>query len=295
MVNREGCILPRHFLNIPLVYKLGTRWIGCLPTSLSYAISRSISDISYLFYRTAAGSVKQNLSRAFPSYSDEAISELAARLFRNYGRYLVDYARFTRLNKSEVTGKIISFDGKENLKKALKMGKGMILLTAHLGNWELGGIFFGNYGIRTNVVTIRDENQEIDNIRRRYRERHNVATITIGNSPFSAIEMVKALNNGEVVALLIDRYDGGLDTITTDFFGTPTKFPRGPFILSRLTEAPIITAFVVREKEGYKGIISQPLVVTHERGEHEALGTVVKMLEKYIIMYPDQWYNFVPV
>jgi KDO2-lipid IV(A) lauroyltransferase len=52
---------------------------------------------------------------------------------------------------------------------------------------------------------------------------------------------------------------------------------------------------VVREKEGYKGIISQPLVVTDERGEHEALGRVVKMLEKYIIMYPDQWYNFVPV
>ena len=107
------------------------------------------------------------------------------------------------------------------------MGKGLILLTAHLGNWELGGIFFGSYGIKTNVITIKDQDIQIDNIRRWYRERYKVSTITIGTSPFSTMEIMKALNNKEIVAMLIDRYNDGLDSITTDFLINQRRFPGG--------------------------------------------------------------------
>lgn len=284
-----------HFLNIPAVYKAGTKGIGYLPLSLSYGLSGCIADISYLFYKKAVNNVKQNLSLVFPSLSEAELSGISRRMFRNYGRYLVDYGRFTNMKKTDVVDKIVHYDGKENLESALRMNKGVILLTAHLGNWELGGIFFGSYGIKTNVVTLRDDDINIDGIRADYRRRHNVATITIGNSPFSILEMVKALNNREIVAMLIDRYTGLIDPVTTDFFGRPSKFPRGPFILSRMTGAPIIIAFVIREEEGYRGIIEGPLSVADEGEEPGALNAVVKILEKYIIMYPDQWYNFVPI
>lgn len=287
--------MSKHFLNLPVVYRFGTRWIGYIPRPLAYAFSQSIAYASYLFYKSAVNSVKQNLIRVLPTLSSEELSRLTLRLFRNYSKYLVDYGRFSGLNKNAVLEKIIHFDGKENLNAALKINKGIILLTAHLGNWELGGIFFGNYGLKTNVVTIQDENAEIDHARRWYREKHNVNTITIGNSPFSTIELVKALNNREIVAMLVDRYNEGLDYITEDFFGKPVKFPKGPFVLSRLTGAPIIVAFVVRENRGYKGIVEKPIVVTEEKEEREAAAKVVKILERCIIMYPDQWYNFTPI
>jgi lauroyl/myristoyl acyltransferase len=287
--------LAGHFLNISAIYKYGTRWAGYLPVQLTYALSQGIASLSYVLYKTAAHSVKENLRLVFPETSDEELSKLASRLFRNYSKYLVDYGRFTSLSKDAVLDKIVFFDGKEHLERALQMKKGLILLTAHLGNWELGGIFFGSYGIKTNVVTIQDKDTGIDDARKCYRERHNVSTITIGNSPFSSIELVNALRNQEIVAMLIDRYSDSLDGDAVPFFGRNTTFPRGPFILSRFTEAPIIVAFVVKDGDKYKGIIEEPFVVSDEKAEFDALREVVKLLEKYIRQYPDQWYNFAPI
>lgn len=285
----------RHFLNKPIVYRLGTKWANCLPTSFSYAISQNIADLSYIFYKSAVKNVKQNLKLVFPTYSDKKLSTLTRNLFRNYSKYIVDYGRFASLNKSVVIQQIVRYDGKKNLDRALALDKGLILLTSHLGNWELGGIFFGSCGIKTNVLTLPDENPEIDYIRRRYREIYNVKTITVGDSPLSSIAMARALNNREMIAMLIDRYKSGPDSIKIDLFNKPTPFPRGPFILSRLTGAPIIVAFVVKEDNVYRGIIEGPFNVTNEKEEYETLKEVVKILEKYIITYPDQWYNFTPI
>ena len=287
--------MSKHFLNVPAVYKFGTRWINSIPKPLAYAVSQTIAYISYISYKSAVNNIKHNFMKAFPKISDKELSRLTIRLFRNYSKYLVDYGRFTNLSSNDVIEKIIYYDGKENLDAALAMNKGIILLTAHLGNWELGGIFFGSHGIKTNVITVQDKDPRIDDSRRRYRERHNVNTITVGNSPFSTVEMIKALNNQEVVAMLIDRHYDGMDCLTTNFFSKPTAFPRGPFILSRLTGAPIIVAFVVKEHDEYKGIIERPLIVVNEKDEIEILNNVAKILEQYIILYPDQWYNFVQI
>ncbi len=284
--------LTKHFLNIPAVYRLGTKGIGYIPTFLSYTISQGIADLSYIFYKPAVKNVKRNLALVFPGFSGKELASISKQLFRNYSKYLVDYGRFTNLNNRNILKKIVHFDGKENLDAALRMNKGIILLTAHLGNWELGGIFFGSYGVRINVITLPDQNPEIDDIRRCYREKHNVRTITIGNSPFSTIELVKALNNNEIIAMLIDRYTSGHESITIDFFNKPTLFPRGPFILSRITGAPIIVAFVVSENDGYRGIIKEPFIVANEKEEYESLKKVVRILEEFIEKYPDQWYNF---
>lgn len=287
--------MSKHFLNIPSVYKFGTKWISYIPKPLAYAVSQSIAYVSYISYKSAVNNIKQNLTSAFPKISDDELSRLTIRLFRNYSKYLVDYGRFTNLNSNDLVEKIVYYDGKENLDTALAMKKGIILLTAHLGNWELGGIFFGSHGIKTNVITVQDKDSRIDDARKRYREKHNVNTITVGNSPFSTLEMIKALNNQEIVAMLIDRYYDGMERLTTNFFNRPTAFPRGPFVLSRLTGSPIIVAFVVKEHDEYKGIIERPTIVTDEKDEIDILKNVVEILEQYIILYPEQWYNFAPI
>lgn len=281
-----------HILNTPLVYKLGTRWIGSLPTGFSYALSQTIADISYLFYRKAVENVKKNLSSLFPHKSNKELSQLTRQLFRNYSKYLVDYGRFTHLDKDSILKNIHNLEGIENFENAIAIDKGVILLTAHLGNWELGGFFLSTYGLKINVLTLPDENPHIDTLRTGYRNNFNVQTITIGDSPLSILECVKALSNKEVIAMLIDRYNGFQDSLEINFFGKPTCFPRGPLILSRLTSAPIVTAFVVRYKEGYKSIITPPLVLTKEDEEFAVLQEIVRTLEKYIRLYPEQWYNF---
>ncbi|MFO0793622.1 MAG: lysophospholipid acyltransferase family protein [Candidatus Brocadiaceae bacterium] len=284
--------MAKHFLNFPVIYRFVTRWIGRLPTSITYPLSQFLADISYLFYKSAVKNVKQNMRLVFPTLSNRQISKKTKTLFRNYGKYIVDCGRFTSLNRQALIGQIVQYEGVENLNKALQVNKGIILLTAHLGNWELGGMFFGSSGLKINVLTLPDEHPEIDNIRKWHREAYGVKTIIVGGNPFSMVEMTRALNNGEVLAMLVDQYNAKFDHITVDFFHKPTPFPRGPFILSRLTGAPIVIAFVVREKRAYKGIIETPFIVTSHDEEREVLKKVVKIFETYIIKYIDQWYNF---
>ncbi len=288
---KEG-ILSKHFLNIPVVYKFGTKCISYVPTALSYGVARVVADISYLLYRSAVQKLIDKLSVVFPEASRASLRKKVRLIFRNYAEYLIDYGRFSDLSKDELLKKIVHFDGEDNLNNALKMNKGVILLTAHLGNWELGGIFFSAYGLDVNVVTIQDENAEIDSSRSKYRENYGIKSITVGESPLSTISIVNALGKNELVAMLIDRYSNDKDSISVELFGRPELFPKGPFILSRITGAPVIVAFVVKENGVYKGIVEKPFNVDDKSGEVDAVKNVVRNFEKYIVKYSDQWYDF---
>lgn len=284
--------MARHVLNTPIVYKLGIKCIGYFPTFISYPFSRAIAGISFFFYKSAVKNITANFLRVFPKATHKELLRKTRNLFGNYAEYLVDYGRFSALDKETILKKIAHFDGEDNLIEALNMKKGLILLTAHLGNWELGGIFFGAYGLKVNVVTLQDEDSEIDSKRSQYREHYGIKTITIGETPLSTVSVVNALTNNEVVAMLIDRYSGDRDSVAVNFFNKPALFPRGPFVLSRITGAPVIVAFVVKEQGEYKGIIEKPFVVEDEKEEKECVKKVVRIFEEYIVQYPDQWYDF---
>jgi len=288
----QDIALEKHFLNTPIVYKLGTKCISYIPTFISYAVAHAIADISYIFYKSSVNKMIDKLRLVFPDSSYKTLSRKVRKIFRNYAEYLVDYGRFSDLDKEELLSKIVHFDGEDNLVSSLNMQKGLILLTAHLGNWELGGLFFSAYGLNVNVVTLPDDDLEIDSNRSSYRENYGIKTITVGESPLSAINLVNALTNNEVVAMLIDRYSNDRDSVSVDFFGKPALFPKGPFVLSRITGAPIVVAFVVKENGEYRGIVGEPFTVESETMEIESIKKVVGYFEEYIVQYADQWYDF---
>jgi len=98
---------------------------------------------------------------------------------------------------------------------------------------------FGRHGFKINVVTIPEGSERIDSIRGAYRTRQDIRTIVVDGSPFSSLEIVAALRRGEIVAMLVDRWEG-TGGVTAKFFGEDRRFPRGPFVLSRATGAPNI-------------------------------------------------------
>jgi KDO2-lipid IV(A) lauroyltransferase len=251
-----------------------------------------IADISMISHKSAVENISENFRRVFPDASGKELYRKTRQLFRNYSEYLVDYGRFSALDKDTLLRKIVHFDGEDNLINALDLGKGLILLTAHLGNWELGGIFFSAYGLKVNVLTLPDEDLEIDSNRSRYREKYGVKTITVGDSPLSTVSLVNALSNNEVVAMLIDRYNSEQDSIKVKFLDQEIMIPKGPFILSRVTGAPVVVAFVVKENGDYKGIVENHFVVQREDSEDELARKVVRIFKKYVVKYPDQWYDF---
>jgi KDO2-lipid IV(A) lauroyltransferase len=234
----------RHLLAVPWFYRLGFAAAEWIPKSVLYGIADFLGMATYLICGTPVRTVRANLTRVFPHSSRQEVSRLARKIFCNYARYLVDYGRFRRVPHKGFEAVIPILEGGENLQSALESGRGVILVTGHVGNWELGGAYFGHLGVKVTVVTLPDDSNQIDAIRQVYRGEHSINTIVLDGSPFASLEMMAALKRGEMVAMLVDRW-GKADGVASTFFGGMHYLPRGPFVLSRATGAPILSAFVV--------------------------------------------------
>lgn len=280
----------RHGLARPWFYKAGFSVATWIPRPVLYGIAEWIADATHRGGADPVRNHRRNLRRAFPQMSDRGIEDLSRRTFRNFARYIVDYGRFHSLSDDALDREIPAAEGFSFLDEAIRRGRGVILVTGHIGIWELGGVFFGRQGVKVNVVAVHEGSERIDAIRGTYRTRHNVRTIVLDGSPFPSLEIMAALRRGELVAMLVDRW-GRADGVTAEFFGRDHLFPRGPFVLSRATGAPIVPAFVVSEGNAYRGVVDQPFVVD-EPGDEPYARRVSDALERMIRRYPDQWYNF---
>ncbi|MCL5885154.1 MAG: hypothetical protein M1377_07460 [Deltaproteobacteria bacterium] len=280
----------RHSLARPSVYRIGFSLAKWVPRPVLYVIADLLADVTHRAGAEPVRNLRANLRLAFPHFPERDIEDILKRTFRNFARYLVDYGRFHTLTEEVLDRVLPSVEGLHPMEESLRKGRGVILVTGHIGNWELGGVFFGRNGVKINVVTLPEGSDRIDAIRGRYRKRHNIRTIVLDGSPFSSLEIVAALRRGEMVAMLVDRWGGG-DGVSTKFFGVDRLFPRGPFILSRVTGAPVVPAFVVRDGNTYRGVVDPPFVVEGVDDEPYAR-RVSETLERMIRNFPDQWYNF---
>jgi KDO2-lipid IV(A) lauroyltransferase len=283
----------RHLLAAPWFYRLGFAAGRRVPTGVLFGVADLLAAATHAICRRQVGIVRDNLARLLPEATERDRARLARMIFRNYARYLVDYGRFRWAPRDGFDGVITALEGGEHLQAALGPGRGLILVTGHIGNWELGGVFFGHRGVKVNVVTLPDASRQIDAIRDGYRGQYSVRTIVLDGSPFASLEMVTALKRGEMVAMLVDRW-AGAEGVPTTFLGGMHRLPRGPFVLSRVTGAPVLPAFVVRDGASYRGIVEPPFVV-----EDDDFGPYAerlsRTLEGVIRRYPEQWYYFVPL
>ncbi|MGA1840648.1 MAG: lysophospholipid acyltransferase family protein [bacterium] len=289
----------KHPLNKPNVYKWGIYSTKRLPVSFIYFFAACLAELNYWILKRQRQNVEQNIRKIFPG-QDWKVKRITRRLFRNYARYLVDYARFYYLNTKQLKDAIPSVEGIEYFHQAVNRGKGILLLTAHLGNWELGSLFFSHLGIPVNVVTLPDEDKHVHKIRQQYRLGHQIRTITIRHSPLDGLwQILQALKRNELVAMLVDRYlrEGGE---LIDFFQGKAYFPKGIVYLAQISGATVLPAFVVKNKDSnYQGIICKPLILDENYDKKVSPEYVQKNLrrialsfEGIIRRFPDQWYNF---
>jgi len=266
------------------------------------AISRvriPFADLYFFFARLDREALISNIQHIL---GEEAPREEAVRLarntFRRYAQYLIDLICAPRMKEEQLRGLISGVSNEQIIENALQAGKGAILLTAHLGNWELGGIILKALHLPVNIVYFPDRIWGVEKSRRRYRERKGVGQFSISNSPFSLVSMIGALRRNEIVCLQGDR-NYGRRGVKIDFFGSPVAFPPGPVILAMASKAPLIPLFILQEdRKGYRFLVEDPVPMqdtgNREEDIRQNLIRVVRILEKYLKRYPDQWFNYVP-
>jgi len=265
-----------------------------LPRRVGYGLARRVGDVYVLFDRRGRETVIRNLQRIHShggvNLSRRALRVLARENFLNFAKYLVDFFHFLHLEPARVNRLIDFANVRETFDGLLTRGKGVIAVTAHLGNWELGAAAVAQSGYQLNAVALWQPDPKVNELYQYYRTSRQIRPIPFGRA---ARGCIAALRRNEIVAVVGDRdYTGSLDTV--EFFGKPARLPNGPAKLALATGAPIVPMFLVRMPDDtYKYHILEVIEADRERDSlDEVMRRVAQALEQGISAYSEQWFLF---
>jgi len=269
------------------LYLFGSLLTSIFPRNTCYLFARFVSIIHYYVSKKDRETVIYNL---FPVITDKSkLKRYAKEVFINFAYYLVDFFCYSKLNQDFIK-KYVELEGLENLNKALAKGKGVIILAAHLGNYELAGAILSFLGYPLSVVALSHKDKRINRFFDRQRQRVGMKVISTGTTIRSCFS---ALGVGDMLALLGDRDFAGAG-VKLDMFSRQACFPRGIAFFALKTGAPIIPVFLIRKnKKFYHLVCEKPIIYAKE--QQDEISIIKKcnlVLEKYIKKYPQQWYMF---
>jgi KDO2-lipid IV(A) lauroyltransferase len=268
-----------------------TRWIVLLlPRKTALDLGIFLADLVFCFPSSDKEKALENLSIAFGkerSYAE--LLRICHNCFRNLGKSLMEFLQFPRLTPENL-GRLVSFEGRQNIDDALKIGKGVIIITSHFNNWELLAASLSLSGYKVNYIVRAVRSPRLDVLVNENRKRMGWTPIPRGPSIKSAL---RCLRRNEILGIAPD-IDTKVDSIFVDFFGRPAFTPRGPVSIALRTGAVLVPAFIIRQQDdAHKVVVEKALKLetTGNAEEDVRLNTArcTKIIESYIRKYPEQW------
>ncbi|NDV58765.1 acyltransferase [Bacteroides sp. 519] len=218
-------------------------------------------------------------------------------LFRNYyrlGQILIDRFAIT----SGMSGKYqFEFSNYKEFLDILDSEQGVIMIGAHVGNWEVGAPFFDKYGKKINIVLYDAEHKKIKQVLEKNGIEKDYKFIPVNQDDLAHVfKITEALDRKEYVCFQGDRYVGAERVMQTTFMGREARFPSGPFLLAARMKVPVVFYFAMREKGRkyhFHFVVSQKIERTKDKKpEQMLLEQYVRALEQIVKQYPEQWFNY---
>jgi len=232
-----------------------------------------------------------NLRLAFPDLDERERARIRRDVFRNLGRLLGEVSQFPRLNRENISS-IVVYEGLENYLSAVAEGRGVILLTGHIGAWELSVYAHSIYGHPMSFLARRIDNPLVERLAESYRARYGNRSIDkIG----SVREVLKTLKSGGVVGILADLNTSREEGVFCDFFGVEACSTSGVATLALRTGAVVLPGYLIwDEKARIHRLHFEPPVETIDTGNQKEdvianTARYAKVLESIIRNHPDQW------
>jgi len=222
---------------------------------------------------------------------------MARKLFVQFALKLEDLWRFeTGLSVDHLFGESTGWD---HMIEAQAKKRGILLLTPHLGNWEFGAAWLQKRGVSLQVITMAEPGANFTELRAQSRARRNIDTLVIGNDPFAFLEVIRRLEAGATVALLMDR-PPPQTAVTVRLFSKPFRATIAAAELARASGCTLLPVILPREGNAYAAKILAPLpydrASLRDRKARELLTqAMVTAFEPVIARYADQWFHFVPI
>lgn len=272
--------------------KLTSRIICLLPYNIVISLGTMMGK---LYYRIAARQRKRALAQMQESLNIPAgqAETIVKNLFLNLGRTFLEVMYIPSLTPEKIKH-YVTIENKHYLANALAEGRGVVFLTAHIGNWEWLGAALSMEGFPMTSVIKRQPNDQYTRILNEYRQMVGIEIFARGTTEL--VGAAKALRKGKILGFLADQ-DAGGNGVFINFLGKMASTPLGPAVFAKKFKCPVIPAFIIRKPEGgHRVMIHPPLYYQNTGSEAEDLYnltlSMTQIIEDTIKQYPDQWLWF---
>lgn len=273
-----------------LTIKTVSKIVCLLPSSLRNLAASLIGRICWLAVPKRRKQLAiDNVLKSGLVADEQAAATIVQQSVYRFGPMLTEVLCFPELTRERLDT-MVTVSGAEHLQAALAYGKGVVLATAHSGNWELLGATLAFHDFPLVVVVQKQTNAGADQFINEYRTLAGMH-VTYKSS---VLEMARLLGEGKVIALLMDQdaHDSGL---AVNFFGRPASTPQGPAALARMKGAPIVPAFITRQSDGtHTAMIHPPLWINkstdREQDLFDATTKLNAIIESHVRTYPSDWF-----
>lgn len=269
-----------------------------LPRFLHPPVAAVTALIFFLMLKRERRAVTGNL-RWVSGKRGFALQWKVYRVFYTFCDLMVSYCFVPQATHSRLLDMLVESESSgAKIEQCLAAGKGLIVWTAHVGNWEFASRLLGIYG-RVNVARVVEDNPA-ELALRNLMASERIKTVDLKEGIPATIELLQALRRNEIVAMQGDRVYQRR-TFEVPFFSRSTSFPVGPFLLSQVSGAPVLPAFVIRRGWlRYQVIMGDPIPARpsgsacgeDDAGLYEPVCQAVGFLENTLTFHYDQWMNF---
>lgn len=261
-----------------------------LPRPLALALGRSLASVYADFDRRHVAIARENLRRAFPHWDAARVQRTARAVYAHFGQVLMDLLWIEGRPAEQILG-LVSFEGLEHAEAALARGRGAIMVSAHIGNWELHALAHGMAFGAVNVVGRPLDNPLLD---ARLGALRSMAGNIVIPKRKALQRILEGLRRNMMVAVLIDQNTQQRDGIFVDFFGRPACTTTVAAALAVKTGCALVPCHARRLEDGRYRLILDPPVAWTPSGEREAdvaalTQRLTSVIEGWVREAPEQW------
>ncbi len=265
--------------------------VSLAPRGFALKAGLAVGALAHLVLPHLRRHAEINLRLAFPDLDERERARIRRGAFRNLGRLLGEISRFPRLNRENISS-IVTYDGLENYLNAVAEGRGVILLTGHIGAWELSVYAHSIYGHPMSYLARRVDNPLVERLAESYRARYGNRSI---DKKGSVREILKTLKSGGVVGILADLNTSREEGVFCDFFGVEACATAGVATLALRTGAVVLPGYLIWDDRArvHRLRFESPVETINTGNQKDDViantARYTKVLESIIRRHPDQW------
>ena len=265
--------------------------LGALSWGRAGAIGSAIARLGYRPLGIRRRVVERQVAAAFPELDALEVRRIARAAYAHLVRTTVEEALLPSMGPGAILDLFDEPEGFEHVERAMAAGRGLIFVTGHLGNWELGGAYVAARGVPLDAIARRMANPLFDRYLTSTRERLGMHVVRDAEA---VRRTPRSLREGRAVAFVSDQGVKGLASTFVPFFGRPAKTPRGPAVFALRMKVPVVLAVALRQPSGRYRLHSEPIPVEEtgdrERDIDDLVARYTLALERWVRRAPEQYF-----